>query len=156
MNTFNGGTITYGYDKASNLTSTTDSRGTTTNAFDASGIPVSMTYPDNSGTGLLNFAVDDQGRRTDTWLDTNTGNTAWKAHSKQEYDKSGRVSRAIAETVNSGGAPVTVSDISYCYTPAPPPPPARRVRAGTGRSCNGSSITRPASPPPTVTTAPGV
>lgn len=115
VNTFNGGTITYGYDKASNLTSTTDSRGTTTNAFDASGIPVSMTYPDNSGTGLLNFAVDDQGRRTDTWLDTNTGNTAWKAHSKQEYDKSGRVSRAIAETVNSGGAPVTVSDISYCY-----------------------------------------
>ena len=115
VNTFGGGTITYGYDKASNLTSTTDSRGTTTNTFDASGIPVSMTYPDDSGTGLLNFAVDDQGRRTDTWLDTNTGNTSWKAHSKQEYDKSGRVSRAIAETVNSGGAPVTISDISYCY-----------------------------------------
>ncbi|WP_165971288.1 RHS repeat domain-containing protein [Microbacterium oleivorans] len=128
-NTFNGGTITYGYDKSSNLTSTTDSRGTTTYAFDTAGVPTSMTYPDGTGSDLMNFAVDDQGRRTDTWLRTNADNSQWTAHTQQEYDTSGRVSRAIAKSVNSAGEIVTVQDVTYCYNTGSAAP-----TCGTGTS----------------------
>jgi RHS repeat-associated protein len=114
MNTFAGGTITYGYDKSSNLTSVSDGRGTTTYAFDDSGVVTKLTYPSGAGTKDVAFATDGQGRRTDTWLDTNATNTAWQAHMKQEYDASGRVSRMTAHTLVNG-APVKIRDISYCY-----------------------------------------
>lgn len=120
-NSFAGGTITYGYDKSSNLISTTDSRGTTTNAFDASGVPTQITYATSSGTKILGFATDDQGRRTDTWLRTNASRSVWTAHVHQDYDTTGRVSRVISR-VNSTGTPNTVVDTSYCYNSATPAP----------------------------------
>mgnify|MGYP001029230805 CR=1 FL=1 len=119
VNTFAGGTISYGYDKSSNLISQTDLRGTLTNAFDDSGTPTQITYPAaGGGTEVLGFATDDQNRRTDTWLDTNTAHTSWVAHTHQDYDTSGRVSRATAESRDSGGTVQTVMDISYCYNTA--------------------------------------
>jgi len=121
-NTFAGGTITYGYDKSSNLVTVTDSRGTVTNHFDNSGTPTGIAYPTSSGTKMLNFATDDQGRRTDSWLAANAANTSWRGHTHQDYDASGRVSRAIAESMTNDGTVTTISDISYCYntgTPAP-------------------------------------
>lgn len=112
VNSFFGGTISYGYDKSSNLVTVTDSRGTTTNAFDDAGVPTQITY----GAGdVLRFAVDDQGRRTDSWLRTDATNTTWTAHTRQVYDTSGRVSRAIGETRVSNGTVTVQFDTSYCY-----------------------------------------
>ncbi|WP_181408443.1 RHS repeat-associated core domain-containing protein [Schumannella sp. 10F1B-5-1] len=117
VNTFAGGTISYGYDRAGNLTTTTDSRGTTTNAFDASGVPTQITYVKGAGTQVLGFATDNRGRRTDSWLQTNAAHTTWKAHSHQDYDTSGRVSRVIGETMDSGTI-AKILDVSYCYNTA--------------------------------------
>ncbi len=118
VNTFAGGTISYAYDKASNLVSTTDTRGTTTNTFDSSGVPTKITYAKGAGTAVLGIETDDQGRRTDTYLQSNGTNSAWAAHTHQDYDSSGRVSRVIAETMNTSGVITTTMDVSYCYNSA--------------------------------------
>ncbi|MFJ4174698.1 RHS repeat-associated core domain-containing protein [Microbacterium sp. NPDC089696] len=116
-NTFYGGTITYGYDKSSNLTTVTDGRGTTVNSFDDAGVPTKITYNKDSGTQVLEFAVDDQGRRTDSWLQSNPTHTTYRAHTHLDYDTTGRVSRSIAEMKDgsSAGTVTTVFDTSYCY-----------------------------------------
>ena len=132
VNTFGGGTITYGYDKSSNLTTVTDGRGTTTNTFDNSGVPTKITYASGSSTKITNLAHDDQGRRTDTWLATNADNSTWVGHTHQEYDRSGRVSRVLAET-KSSGVVSTVSDNSYCYNTGSAAPTCSTA-AGTDRS----------------------
>ena len=121
MNTAGGGTISYGYDKASNLVSATDTRGTTTYAFDAAGIPTQLTYVEtDSGAPvnhILGFATDNQGRRTDTWLDTNTTHTTWVAHTHTDYDTSSRPTRVVAEfKTATSGTLVTSMDQSYCYS----------------------------------------
>lgn len=121
VNTAGGGTISYGYDKASNLVSATDSRGTTSYAFDDAGVPTQLTYVEtNSGTPVnrvLGFASDSRGRRTDTWLDTNTTHTSWVAHTHTDYDTSSRPSRVIAEfKTATSGTLVTSMDQSYCYS----------------------------------------
>ncbi|WP_460787721.1 hypothetical protein, partial [Microbacterium insulae] len=135
VNTFAGGTISYGYDLSSNLTSVTDSRGTTTNQFDDSGVATKILYPSGSGVKTLAIGTDDQGRRTDVWLDTNPTNSAWKGHTHQDYDASGRVSRSIAETVDTGGNPVTVTDVSYCYNTTGTPP-----TCGTGAATDRAKL----------------
>lgn len=132
---FTGGTISYGYDLSSNLTSVTDGRGTTTNEFDDSGVATKILYPSGSGVKTLAIATDDKGRRTDVWLDTNSTNTAWKGHTHQDYDASGRVSRATSETVDTNGNPVTVTDVSYCYNTAGTPP-----TCGTGASTDRAKL----------------
>ena len=132
VNTFAGGTITYGYDKSSNLITVTDGRGTTTNAFDNSGVATKITYASGSGTKSVNLITDDQGRRTDSYLDANATNTFWLGHTRQEYDHSGRVSRSFAESMTDGVA-VTVSDISYCYNSGSAAPTCS-TNAATDRS----------------------
>ncbi|WP_345075297.1 hypothetical protein, partial [Paeniglutamicibacter cryotolerans] len=114
-NTAGGGTIAYGYDKASNLTSTTDTRGTTTYAFDASGVPSSMTYQYQGTPRVLAFGVDDRGRRTDTWMDTNPEHTIWAAHTRTRYDTTGRVTGVLAEEQSATAGLTTVVDLTYCY-----------------------------------------
>lgn len=117
VNSFFGGTISYGHDKSSNLVTVTDGRGTTTNSFDTAGVPTKITYTKPSGTSVLEFAVDDQGRRTDSWLQSNPTHTVWRAHTHVDYDTTGRVSRSIAET-RQDTTPATVTtlfDTSYCY-----------------------------------------
>ncbi|MBE7163622.1 MAG: RHS repeat protein, partial [Williamsia herbipolensis] len=130
QNSFGGGSIAYGYDKASNLVSTTDSRGTTTNSFDASGIPTKMTYNHGSGTQVLGFTTDDRGRRTDTYLQTNSSNTIWQAHTHQDYDTSGRVSRVLAESRAGTAAAQPVMDVTYCYNTGSPAPTCATGTAG--------------------------
>ncbi|MBG6218920.1 RHS repeat-associated protein [Arthrobacter sp. CAN_A6] len=113
-NTAGGGTITYGYDRASNLTSVSDTRGTTTYTFDTSGAPTSMTYGPTGAQKTVNFATDDRGRRTDTWLDSDPSNTTWAAHTRNSYDTTGRITRVLAEQQNEFGT-FPVVDLSYCY-----------------------------------------
>jgi len=116
QNTAGGGEIKYGYDKASNLTSTTDSRGTTTYKFDASGTPTELIYLNQGSPQTLAFATDDRGRRTDTWLQANGDRTQWAAHTKTEYDTTGRVTRVIGQQGSGNASNTPVMDLSYCYS----------------------------------------
>ena len=135
QNSVGGGVISYGYDRASNLVSTTDTRGTTTNAFDASGVPTSITYAHNAGTQVLGIATDSRGRRTDQWLQTDPGHTVWAAHTHNDYDTSGRVSRTIGQVGPSNTSNTTVLDVSYCYNSATPAP-----TCGTGTTTDRSKL----------------
>ena len=117
-NTAGGGTISYTYDQASNLTSTTDSRGTTTNSFDASGVVTQMSYPKGGAHQVLAFATDNQGRRTDEWLQSNIAHTTWAAHTQTSYDTSNRVSHVVAQSGTGNASYTTVVDQTYCYNSA--------------------------------------
>lgn len=128
-NSFFGGTITYGYDKSSNLTTVKDGRGTTTNSFDDAGVPSKITYTKPTGTHVLEFAVDDQGRRTDSWLQSNAAHTVWKAHTHLDYDTTGRVSRSVAETRTDSGTVTTLFDTSYCYNTSSAAPTCGTTKA---------------------------
>lgn len=90
----------------------------TTYAYDSAGALTAMEYNQGSGRATTRFAVDDKGRRTDTWMQTNATNTIWAAHSHTDYDASGRPSRIIGERnapSSSGGAPTVEVDLTYCY-----------------------------------------
>jgi RHS repeat-associated protein len=115
-NTAGGGTIAYGYDKASNLVAKTDSRGTTTYEFDAAGVPTALKYLRSGDVKVLAFGVDDKGRRTDSWLQTNGDRTSWAAHTHTDYDFSGKVTRVTAQTGPGNADNTPVMDLSYCYT----------------------------------------
>lgn len=118
VNTAGGGTESYGYDAASNLVTTTDGFGTTTNSYDTANTLTSTKYPHAGSFQYLYYTTDDQGRRTDTYLQSNAAKTAWQGHTHYDYDPSGRVTHVKAET---GPAPTTVTavfDTSYCYNTA--------------------------------------
>jgi RHS repeat-associated protein len=135
VNTAGGGTEAYGYDKASNLLTTTDTRGTTTDTFDASGVATSMSYVKSGTAHLTNFATDAQGRRTDEWLQSNTGNTVWAGHVHTSYDTSGRISELVAQTGPGTSSYTTVMDVSYCYNTASAAP-----TCGTGSTTDRSKL----------------
>lgn len=111
-----GGIITYGYDNASNLVSTRDSRGTTTYEFDAAGTPTALKLRHQGQQKTLAFATDDRGRRTDSWLGANAARTTWDARTHTDYDTSGRVVRTTAYTGPNNTNNTLVMDLSYCYT----------------------------------------
>lgn len=118
VNTFDNKTITYGYDKGARLARVTDGRGYTTYAYDTAGALTAMEYNQGAGRATTRFAVDEKGRRTDTWMQTNDTNTIWAAHSHTDYDASGRPSRIIGERnapSSGGGAPTVEVDLTYCY-----------------------------------------
>lgn len=115
-NTAGGGTIAYGYDKASNLVAKTDSRGTTKYEFDAAGVPAALKYTLNGAEKTLAFAVDDKGRRTDSWMQSSKDRTVWAAHTHTDYDSSGKVTRVTAQTGPNNTDNTPVMDLSYCYT----------------------------------------
>ena len=116
VNTAGGGTISYAYDKASNLVSTTDTRGTTSYAFDTSGVMTTMTYLYNGTPQTLAVATDDRGRRTDTWLQASADRTTWAAHTHTDYDRTGRVTRVLAEQGTGDASNSNVVDLTYCYS----------------------------------------
>lgn len=113
-NTAGGATIKYTYDKAGELASETDARGTTSYAYDAAHELTSMTYPKSGGTQSVQFANDANGRRTDTWLQSNTAHSTWAAHTTNTYDGSGRVTRVLSQR-GPVTAPVNVLDQTSCY-----------------------------------------
>ncbi|MBO1751317.1 RHS repeat protein [Actinotalea sp. BY-33] len=111
-------TVSYAYDKAARLAATSDARGTTSYDYDQGGALVAMNYEIGGQTRTTRFAIDDKGRRTNTWMDTNANNTDWSAHSGTEYDSSGRVTRVLGQygyIRNGELSPVTVVDHNYCY-----------------------------------------
>jgi RHS repeat-associated protein len=115
VNTVGGGTETYSYDKASNLITTTDGFGTTTNSYDTSNVLTSTKYPHNGSFQYLYYTTDDQGRRTDTYLQSDSTKTYWQGHTHYSYDPSGRVTNVTAQT---GSAPTTITTVfntDYCY-----------------------------------------
>ncbi|WP_155855924.1 RHS repeat domain-containing protein [Cellulomonas sp. URHD0024] len=124
-NTFDNKTITYTYDKAGRLASTTDTGGPTNYTYDTAGALVSMQYPAPAGwpedglRGLTVFAVDSNGRRTDTWMRADAAHTRWAVHSHTDFDASGRATRILGERKHAAAVPgapaTTVVDLSYCY-----------------------------------------
>jgi YD repeat-containing protein len=110
--TSGGGTLGYGYDKAGNLTSKTDARGTTTYGYDTANQVTEMTTPSGQKTA---FAYDDNGKRTDTWFNTNTAHTSFAAHTKTSFDKAGRISRTWTSRASNDAT--KVYDTGFCYSP---------------------------------------
>jgi len=134
-NTAGGGTETYTYDRASNLVTTTDGFGTITNTYDASGVLLDMKYPHNGSFQHLVFTTDDQGRRTDQYLQADSTGTYWAAHVHTTFDTSGRISGLSAAT---GQAPTTITpvlDMTYCHNTASPAP-----TCGTGTTTDRSKL----------------
>lgn len=115
VNTAGGGTIAYTYDQASNLITTTDGVGTTTNSYDTSNVLLSTKYPHNGSFQYLYYTTDDQGRRTDTYLQSDAAKTVWQGHTHYDYDTSGRITHVKAETGTAPTTVTTVFDTTYCY-----------------------------------------
>ncbi|MCU1529070.1 MAG: hypothetical protein JWP75_2833 [Frondihabitans sp.] len=139
VNTAGGGTVSYGYDQASNETSETTSYGTWTNSYDASGVLYLTKYPKGSSYQYADYATDNQGRRTDTWLqgyaDYTNGGTApaaWAGHEQTSYDNNGRVSELKATT--NSASPTVTFDTTYCYNSA------STTSCGTGTTTDHSKI----------------
>ena len=135
VNTAGGGTETYTYDKASNLATTTDGFETITNTYDDSGVLLDMKYPHNGSFQHLVFKTDDQGRRTDQYLQADSTGTNWQGRVHTTYDPSGRISGLSAAT---GPAPTTVTpvlDMTYCYNTASAAP-----TCGTGTTTDRSKL----------------
>ncbi|WP_250008766.1 RHS repeat domain-containing protein [Actinoplanes sp. M2I2] len=110
--TTGGGDLFYGHDPVGNVTSSTDLRGTTGYVYDARNLLTSMTTVNGTRYG---FDYTKDGLRKNTWFNTNAGNTVWSARTTVAYATTGRLSRIT--TVRNSAAPVTVSDVSSCYTP---------------------------------------
>jgi RHS repeat-associated protein len=108
--------VVYSYDKASRLKTTTDGRGTTEYLYDEAGTQIAQVTRMGDDESWTRFAVDDKGRRTDTWMRTNEDNTVWAAHSTSTYDPSGRLTGIKADSSNWGSNITPVVDITLCYT----------------------------------------
>ncbi len=108
--------VVYTYDKSSRLKTTTSDGGTTEYLYDDAGVETAQVTRLDDDEAWTRFAIDDKGRRTDTWMRTNEDNTAWAAHSQTIYDASGRVSGIKAESAMWGSDITPVVDITYCYT----------------------------------------
>ncbi len=109
-------TVEYGYDKSSRLKTTTSDGGVTEYLYDDAGVQIAQVTRLNGDEAWTRFAIDDKGRRTDTWMRTNEDNTAWAAHSHTDYDAAGRVSGITAESALWGSDITPVVDITYCHT----------------------------------------
>ncbi|WP_091933612.1 RHS repeat-associated core domain-containing protein, partial [Blastococcus sp. DSM 46786] len=103
-------TVDYGYDKVGNLATEVDPGGTTSYSYDTRNLVTRMTLPDGSAT---DFGYDSNGRRVDTWNDTDTAHTSWAAHTRTSYDSAGRITRIT--TGQSSDDANRVSDLSYSY-----------------------------------------
>jgi RHS repeat-associated protein len=107
--------VVYTYDKSSRLKTTTDGRGTTTYVYDDSGAQTAQYTTVGTEESWTRFAVDDKGRRTDTWMTTNQDNTAWAAHTHTDYDANGRITGIKAESSDWGTNTTPVMDATFCY-----------------------------------------
>ncbi|WP_181435520.1 RHS repeat domain-containing protein [Curtobacterium sp. MCPF17_051] len=115
-NTANG-SVSYTYDKVGNETSYTDVDGTVTSGYDDSGVLTKMTTPSTSSSGTedIHFITDDNGRRTDTYLDANSDNSTFASHTHTDYDTNGRVQEAQGWVGPSSSDNQRIYDLYYCY-----------------------------------------
>ena len=118
VNTAGGGTEKYTYDKASNLLTTTDGFGTTTNQYDASGVLLDSKYPHGAGYQYLWYTTDDQGRRTDTYLQSESTKTYWTGHTHTAFDPSGRIVGLTATVQPTTGTFTPILNMTYCFNTA--------------------------------------
>jgi RHS repeat-associated protein len=114
-NTAGGGTITYTYDLAGAVATIITGQGTTTYGYDPAHELISMAYPQGTYNGKTLFQNDANGRRTDAWLQSDTGHTAWAAHEHLSYDASGRVIGALGQN-GPATTPVTALNETLCYS----------------------------------------
>jgi RHS repeat-associated protein len=121
VNTAGGGTVSYSYDLAGALATQTTGAGTTTYTYDNTHLLTSMSYPQSGGTNTTYFANDANGRRTDTWLQSNSAHTAWTAHTQFSYDSAGRVKTVMAENGPATSPTVTMNE-TLCYAAGSTPP----------------------------------
>jgi RHS repeat-associated protein len=116
--TAGGGTLRYSYDRAGNLATATNAAGTTRYSYDVRNLVTSMT---TAAGRRIDFAHDDDGRRTDTWFAPTTGYDGYDggaagfaAHTHNDYDADGRLTRTWTSRAGNDGD--RVSDLSYTYT----------------------------------------
>ena len=113
--TAGGGTLNYSYDKVGNLATASNAAGTTTYSYDVRNLVTSMT---TAAGRKIDFAHDDDGRRTDTWFAPTTGYdgdaAGFAAHTHNDYDADGRLTRTWTSRAGNDGD--RVSDLSYSYT----------------------------------------
>ena len=102
--------VAYTYDAVGNLSTETTAGGTTSYAYDSRNLVTRMTL---SNGQLVDFGYDKDGRRVDTWTDTNTAHTAWASHTRTSYDAAARVTRVTTTEANADSN--RVSDLSYDY-----------------------------------------
>lgn len=103
-------TVGYGYDKVGNMTAKTIDGKTIQYRYDAANRLTSMS---DSADNVTRFAYDDNDHRTDTWWHTNTDHSTFAAHTHNEFDKSGRLTRTWTARNNSDST--RVFDSSYSY-----------------------------------------
>lgn len=113
-NTFFGGTVTYGYDKANRMTrSESVNGGVVTYEYDVSGKPTVINYPaPGGGTAKYTMDYDNQGRLTTAKLGSTNNGANYLASATYGYDRSGRVATV---TANTGPSTANVVDLAYCY-----------------------------------------
>lgn len=129
VNSAGGGQEQYSYDKASNLLKTADTRGTSYYDYDAGNVAKAIRYTISGTNYLTNFQTDSRGRRTDTWLATNSGNTTWQDHMHTAYDASGRIVESVGQTGTGNTSNKTVYDNQYCYNSATAAPTCGTAQA---------------------------
>ncbi len=87
--------ITYAYDPNGNLTSVTDSRGTTTYTYDSLNRLLTETEPEGSTSGkiqMLTYGYDPDGNRTSlTVTDSVYGQSVWSDQITYTYDSAGQL-----------------------------------------------------------------
>lgn len=111
-NTAGGGTLGYKYDLNGNITQTTDTGGATAYAYDDGNQLISRTSPQYAKDY---YAYNDDGKRTDTWWQSNISHSSYAARTHSDYDQGGRVARTWTSRNSSDST--RVFDTSYCYTP---------------------------------------
>ena len=107
-----GGALAYEHDPVGNLIRLTDGRGSTTYDYDERNLLTEML---TAGGTRYGFEYDEDGRRTVTYFKLNPSWSSWAAKTAVTYDATGRIKRMT--TTRNSASPVTVSDISTCYTP---------------------------------------
>ena len=89
--------ITYAHDPNGNLTSVTDSRGTTTYTYDSLNRLVTETEPDGTASGssqTLTYGHDPDGNRTSlTVADSAYGQAVWSDQITYTYDSAGQLTK---------------------------------------------------------------
>lgn len=131
-NTANGNLISYTYDLAGALASVTDGLGTTTYSYDNAHQLTQMAYPQGGGIHDTEFANNGDGRRTDVWLQSDSGHTVWAAHEHFSYDNSGRITGVLGQNGPATG-PTTVENETLCYQAGTTPGGSCPTAAATDR-----------------------